>query len=230
MLYKCSVYGCRTNYKENESDSVIKDDVKLFRFPSDEGERELWIKCLPNLDFVWTASKRICEKHWPVNYEKKVVNRNRNFSPLDPPSIFEGVPTSCVPSQPSKKRYSANSLGTRSKICNENSDVDADLNASFEICPNDISLVTLQDIFNHLKETLCDDFVSISADKVQVSSTDHDGPISKFLILLKTASVDGEYTFFCFNGLLKIRIPFLDKQTVSSISEIEKIIYQTTNS
>ena len=58
-----------------------------------------------------------------------------------------------------------------------------------------------------------------------MSSADYDGPISKFLILLKTASVDGEYTFFWFNGLLKIRIPFLNKQTVSSISEIEKMIH-----
>ena len=116
---------------------------------------------------------------------------------------------------------------TRTKIWNEeSSDVDVDLNTySFEEVPNDISFLTLKDIFNNFKETLCDDFVSISGDKLQVSSAEYDGPISKFLILIEKASDNGNYKFLCYNGLLKTRIPFLNKKTVSSISEIEKIVH-----
>lgn len=64
---------------------------------------------LPNDEFEWTESRRICEKHWPPGYPTVVINRNGAVRPDIPPSIFPGVPPSCVPTQPPKKRKTLSS-------------------------------------------------------------------------------------------------------------------------
>ena len=61
-----------------------EETVHLFRFPNDSKERETWIKCLPNANFKYTHSKRLCEKHWPVGYTTKIINRNGVLGPALP--------------------------------------------------------------------------------------------------------------------------------------------------
>ena len=90
--------------------------MKVFRFPNDIEERNTWIRCLPNDKFVWNDNKRICIEHWPSNFPSRVVNRNGTTAPSCPPSVFEGVPPSCVPSQPSKKRISLNSSKSNEEL------------------------------------------------------------------------------------------------------------------
>ena len=114
MPYKCSIVGCRNNYDPPKG--VKRRDVKVFRFPNDIEERNTWIRCLPNDKFVWNDNKQICIEHWPSNFPSRVVNRNGTTAPSCPPSVFEGVPPSCVPSQPSKKRISLNSSKSNEEL------------------------------------------------------------------------------------------------------------------
>ena len=69
--------------------------VTVFRFPSDEEERIVWIKSLPNNNFEWTNSKRVCVEHWPPDFPTRVINRNGSAVPAIPPLVFAGVPSSC---------------------------------------------------------------------------------------------------------------------------------------
>ena len=99
MPYKCSVYGCSINY------DAKKGEVQNER-------KRTWIKCLLNANFKYTHSKRLCDKHWPVGYTK-IINRNGVLGPTLPPSIFEGIPPSSMPTQPAKKGESVSSRGWR---------------------------------------------------------------------------------------------------------------------
>lgn len=105
MVYKCSVFGCENNYKPRKG-QPLRPKVTLFRFPSDEEERNVWIKSLPNNNFEWTNSKRVCVEHWPPDFPTRVINRNGSAVPAIPPSVFASVPPSCLPTKPPKKRQS----------------------------------------------------------------------------------------------------------------------------
>jgi hypothetical protein len=106
MPNKCSVVGCSTNY-HSEKRNVV------FKFPADEEERRLWIKALPNANFQWTSAMRICIEHWPENYPSRKA-RNGSLIPLEPPSVFQNVPTSCIPGSAPKAR-NENSFVTRNQ-------------------------------------------------------------------------------------------------------------------
>jgi hypothetical protein len=45
----------------------------MYRFPFKSEDRELWIKKLPNANFVFTSFKRICAHYWPADTELKKV-------------------------------------------------------------------------------------------------------------------------------------------------------------
>ena len=69
------------------------ETVNVFSFPSLNDKvrnRKQWFNSLPNI-VVDTQSKRICEKHWPENYE--TVSIKGHLVPLHPPSVFS-VPDS----------------------------------------------------------------------------------------------------------------------------------------
>ena len=51
MPDKCCIYGYSSNYKSKIKDNVY---VTMNRFPVKSGDRELWIKKLPNANFVFT--------------------------------------------------------------------------------------------------------------------------------------------------------------------------------
>ena len=117
MPYKCSVYGCQTKYDKKKYVGKEKEEVHLFSFPVNDAEKDRWIKSLPNVNFSWTVSKRLCEKHWlPTGFTTKVINRNGTLGPTEPPSVFQGVPPSCVPNKSSKKRESLSSSGYREDL------------------------------------------------------------------------------------------------------------------
>ena len=103
MVYKCSVIGCNNNFDAQKGETS-RPKVTLFRFPTDKVERNVWIKCLPNSDFWWTDSERVCIEHWPIGFPTRVVNRNGATAPTGPPSVFSGVPPSCIPTPPPTKR------------------------------------------------------------------------------------------------------------------------------
>ena len=102
MGRKCCIIFCKGNYDE-------KSKEKVFRLPSEKRnsqERTRWIKSLPNLIHV-SKHTCICERHWPPDY--KTISVHGKLRPVDPPSIFQGVKKSIVPTRPDKPRTTVKS-------------------------------------------------------------------------------------------------------------------------
>ena len=104
MGRKCAAYNCRGNYNGEPYSPMVK-------FPSrdNENEKDDWIKAMPNtreslmkLKEVW-----ICKKHFDPNCEWKTIKGGKR--PSVPPSIFDGVPKSCL-KNPASTRRSTSSL------------------------------------------------------------------------------------------------------------------------
>lgn len=92
MPSTCCVGGCKSNYKK---DIEINGEVCVYRFPSttdEERDRQLWFNSLPN-KVEDTDTKRICQKHWPENFES--IKRKGRDVPLNPPTIFSLPPSFC---------------------------------------------------------------------------------------------------------------------------------------
>ena len=90
MPFKCSVYNCRSNYKQAKSYCTV------YRLPALAEERQHWVEAIPYFDLSGANSSnfRICEKHWESN-TPMVKHKGRN-RPGRPPTIFD-VPSSTVP-------------------------------------------------------------------------------------------------------------------------------------
>ena len=58
----------------------------MYRFPSDNVEREKWIKAIPNSNLDVTKYTVICELHWPPNFDTVIV-RGGKRRPKNPPSV-----------------------------------------------------------------------------------------------------------------------------------------------
>ena len=93
MGKKCCVYRCKTNYSSDKSSGEIK--VSVFRFPKEEGEKQTWVKAIPNANLTVTKDTVVCELHWPSGFEK--ISKNGKFRPRDPPSVWPHVPPCQVP-------------------------------------------------------------------------------------------------------------------------------------
>ena len=81
----CIVYNCRSNYRGEPYSQVVK-------FPTDRNERSKWISALPNDPKTLLKRTELCVKHF--NCAWKTTQGGKR--PAEPPSIFEGVPKSCV--------------------------------------------------------------------------------------------------------------------------------------
>ena len=59
MVNKCSVYGCKTNYKDHPY-------IKVVSLPKDKEERNRWIDAMPNERSSLLKLKQIyvCEIHF----------------------------------------------------------------------------------------------------------------------------------------------------------------------
>ena len=91
MPKKCNVFGCRGNYRCEPYTQVVP-------FPSDEVERDRWIDAMPNERSSLLQLKQIydCVHHFDCEWVK--VKGGKRSS--QPPSIFPGVPKSCLTSTP----------------------------------------------------------------------------------------------------------------------------------
>lgn len=67
-----------------------------FRFPKDEDWREKWRAAIPRTNIPNHKDTVICEKHWPAESKRVVVNGKLRPRDDDPPSIFD-VPKSMLP-------------------------------------------------------------------------------------------------------------------------------------
>ena len=122
MGRKCSVYGCKSGYATNTSDT----DISMFRFPKDTYQRKLWLLALPNggltVDNI-TDQMVVCSKHWKGGKEGSVPMksvRGGSKVPIVPPDFFGlcdkdsvAIPPSVMPTPPplqrSTKKSSASS-------------------------------------------------------------------------------------------------------------------------
>ena len=49
------------------------DKICMYRLPKDSEERERWLKSIPRDNIPQSKDTVVCEKHWPVNFEKVLV-------------------------------------------------------------------------------------------------------------------------------------------------------------
>ena len=83
MVFKCSVFGCRSNYQEENSKKTV------FAFPPDDETFSKWVKFDNRKDFIPTASPRICVDHFEKRYFCSGLSRINLLRELKPiPTIF----------------------------------------------------------------------------------------------------------------------------------------------
>uniref|UniRef100_A0A1I8IQ90 THAP-type domain-containing protein n=1 Tax=Macrostomum lignano TaxID=282301 RepID=A0A1I8IQ90_9PLAT len=87
MPTKCCVPGCTSNYKSGKRCTV-------YTFPKEEAEIDSWMKALPIAAKKATAYMGVCRKHWPDDARMKQAGRH--MRPIDPPSVFQGWPSSSL--------------------------------------------------------------------------------------------------------------------------------------
>lgn len=95
MPKRCAVFGCRSNYRGEPYTRVV-------RFPTDEVEYDRWIKAMPNTgrSIIGRRDLFVCAKHFDCEW---VVCRGGR-RPVAPPSVFHGIPKSCLKQAQPKKR------------------------------------------------------------------------------------------------------------------------------
>ena len=102
MPHRCAVYGCRGNYTGEPYCDVVK-------FPSKDNVeakkiRDTWISAMPNDPKTLIKRKTIytCKKHFVPNCKWITVQGGKR--PDEPPSIFSGIPKSCLKQVKAKER------------------------------------------------------------------------------------------------------------------------------
>jgi hypothetical protein len=157
----------------------------MYRFPFKSEDRELWIKKLPNANFVFTNFKRICAHHWPADTELKKV-KGGNCVPVHPPSVFKGVPVSCIPKVTRKRDVSG-------LLCHERNS----LPDEFETLKK-IDAIEFNSIAKNLKSIIQnfeDKFYIVKREKnIFLKSYKHCGPIHQFSIYI-TLEDSGDICF-----------------------------------
>jgi hypothetical protein len=120
MVKVCCVDGCTSNYGSSKAKNAVlkaRNEQKngnrksrVFGFPSktkSKEERLRWIQAIP----YWSVERDektkenpvVCIRHWPENFPIK-LSVNKKDRPLNPPSIFEGIPSSQIPTPPPPPR------------------------------------------------------------------------------------------------------------------------------
>ena len=94
MGKKCCVYGCKTNYLSDKGSGTVRK-LSVFRFPSDESDKNAWISAIPNDKLVVSKDTVVCELHWPSGFETITVRGKQR--PKHPPSVWPNVPPSQIP-------------------------------------------------------------------------------------------------------------------------------------
>ena len=86
----------------------------MYRLPKDSEERERWLKSIPCDNMPQSKNTVVCEKHWPINFEKVLVYGK--YRPAVPPTVFNYIPKSLVPTTISKKRVTQRAISSLKKF------------------------------------------------------------------------------------------------------------------
>lgn len=198
MPNKCCVYNCKSGYLST------KEYVPMFRFPKDDEARQSWIRCLPNANFIYTDSKRICEKHWPPNYQTKTVSGGLRV-PVCAPSVFFGIPKSCLGKPAPKPRK------TRTVIAPQKN-----------ICANELNYSTLpQRIQKKFSDILL--VVNNASSEINLLSHDRTGPVYKFSMFINYTE-DHKFRFIAYAGCYLVDVPLANKGVIKYWTELQNAI------
>ena len=87
MSRRCNVFGCRGNY-------LGEPCMKTVSFPKDPNERKKWIDAMPNerSSLSQLSEIHVCKSRFTCDW----VTAHGRKRPSAPPSIFPGVPKSCL--------------------------------------------------------------------------------------------------------------------------------------
>ena len=110
MPRKCCVPLCKANYVTSESQQV-------FRFPKDNYEQQRWIRAIPRKDLLVNNNTVVCRQHWPDNFPT-YLHRGKE-RPVNPPSVFIGIPPSCCRSIETPRKTKKTLSSTRSILPDE---------------------------------------------------------------------------------------------------------------
>ena len=112
MVHCCMVYGCRGNYPGETYTKQVSS--------WDEESKKKWIAAMPNIPTKLRTRKKIwiCITHFEGEW--KSVQGGRK--PVNPPSIFPGVPKSCLKQTKSKPRSTKNTAAESRRKSSEYKD------------------------------------------------------------------------------------------------------------
>ena len=192
---------------------------RIFRLPRDKNELDVWKRAVPHGAFKKLPASLenvlLCERHWPEDYDQ--VSKNGKHRPKNPPTIFDGIAQSSIPTPAPLPRPSKNTLfGVRNVKKDQLDDfLQQDKLTSFDqitmkmidLAPETISFRSSQTLF--------------------IQSTDFFNGIPKILI-----KIYNDFSYEAFNLGTKCSIEFLNKMRVykltkwSAIEETIKYLYQ----
>lgn len=134
MPRKCAAFGCRGNY-------AGEPYSKLVSFPNDKNEREKWINAMPNERTSLTSKKEIwiCASHFDCAW----VTVKGGKRPSQPPSVFPGVPKSCLKQVQESKRPTQKSAADIRQLNQQQAINEKDKIISFENFLQNISLIAI---------------------------------------------------------------------------------------
>ena len=107
MGRKFCITECRSGYESS-------DKICMYCLPKDSEERERWLKLIPRDNIPQCKDTVICEKHWPINFEKVLVYGK--YRPAVPPTVFNCIPKSLVPTTISKNGVTQRAISSRGNL------------------------------------------------------------------------------------------------------------------
>ena len=111
MVLKCCIPLCKGNYDSSS------ERVPVYKLPKDEKEKRKWILVIPRANLVVSKYTAVCGNHWPNDAE--MIKVHGKLRPKNPPSVFPGISSGCLSSQPSTSRKTNRTL---SEIRNQHPD------------------------------------------------------------------------------------------------------------
>ena len=107
MPKRCVTYGCRGNYAGEPYTRVVK-------FPTDDKQRTEWLQAMPNAPGTLENRKNLYL--WASHFSCEWVSVQGDLRPASCPTIFPGVPKSCLKQlgvAPRKTKFSSCSARER---------------------------------------------------------------------------------------------------------------------
>lgn len=198
MGRKCCVTACRSGYESG-------DKTAMYRLPKDSEERERWLKAIPRDNIPQGKDTVVCEKHWPANCEKVLVYGK--YRPVLPPSVFDCLPKSLVPTCISKKRVTQKATSSKRNFAVDELDefTKADTISNF-----DVDLL--------IKKVNTKSFPSsvisfASDDNIVIQSTNFNSGIPLFSIIWHS-----NFKFDCYHIGIKCFIPALTQNKIVKLN------------